>query len=248
MAQELSESAIVPSAPSGPGEIVQGDMGRYSIQVTDYSASGKAENFAVTIPADAKWGHVMLRAAILKRTTWKQFDIPTILHGVIYSDNLGLDIMAGDVYMAEEGRYSTTTGAKIKHAMSSGKVVGITVDTIEGPEIEIPWETRANKGVFKGPDLTTKVTIHVKDWTQPYVYTARLKEWFVGRNPNWRTRTRYMLEENAKGKACNTIAPMGVDPDEAPPATPQQYDIGQISENSLSKLLSDSIQNAKGGK
>src|SRR5262249_43124186 len=103
MAEVAASTALVP---------VEGE---YAIEVREFDAAGAKNRFMVPVAnnINAPTSTVMLRAAILKPTTWKQFDFPTILHVVIYADRMGLDIMVGDVYMAEEGRISTTAGAKI---------------------------------------------------------------------------------------------------------------------------------------
>lgn len=209
MAEQSNVTAIVPAAQAGD----------YQIEIKEFNAAGAASKFMIPVPANvtAMGASVMLRSAVLKRTTWKTYDFPTILHAVIYADRMGLDIMAGDVYMAEEGRISTTAGAKIRHAMSTGRIEGYEVEITNGEEITIPWETQKQKGEYKGPNLQAKVTVYVKGWKAPVVYTTTLAEWFVGRNPNWRSRPAYMLRRNALSKALEEVAPMGVEADEAPP-------------------------------
>src|SRR5271167_3916126 len=152
MAEQEGTTALVPANPID---------GEYCIEVKEFDAAGHSTKFSVPVPTslDANSASLMLRAAVLKRTTWKNFDFPTILHATIYSDRMGLDIMAGDVYMAEEGRLSTTAGAKIRHAMASGRIVGYTVEITNGDDIEIPWETAKNKGAYKGPNLKAKITV-----------------------------------------------------------------------------------------
>ena len=204
--------------PTNASAIVPVD-GEYLISITEFDAAGTKNSFRVPVPASitSAEASVMLRAAVLKRTTWKAFDFPTILHAVIYADRMGLDIMAGDVYSAEGGRLSTTAGAKIRHAMSSGKIVGYTVDITIGDPISIPYKLAGKDCKWEGDNLIAKVTVHVKDWTVPVVYETTLCEWFLGTNPNWRTRPAYMLRRNALSKALEEVAPMGVEADEAPP-------------------------------
>lgn len=209
MAELLESTAIVPSAGASPD---------YTLTINEFDAAGAKSTLAVPLPKDEKWGNVLLRAALLKKGgSWKTYDIPTIIYAVVYADNLGLDIMAGDVFMATEGRLSTTADAKIKHALASGRLNGYEFTTEEGPIVKIPWKTSKADGVWEGPNYKTTVTVHVKGWEKPLVYTARLKEWFTGANPNWRDRTVYMLEKNAVSKALALVAPMGVEADEAPP-------------------------------
>lgn len=212
MAEPLESTAIVPAR--------QGDARDYKLDIVEFDAAGKRSQLSMPIPADATWGDRMFRAALLKQTTWKEHTIPTILHAVYYSDNLGLDIMAGDVYMAAEGRLATTAGAKIKHALSSGRIDGYSYSVEQGPLAKFPWKTKNAEGVFEHPNLRVTVTVRVKGWAEPFVYSATLKEWFTGRNPNWRERTEHMLVQNAISKALAFVAPMGVEADEMPPAEP----------------------------
>jgi hypothetical protein len=196
--------------------------GEYQIQIREFDAAGKASNFMVPVPTNitSNEASVMLRAAVLKRTTWKAFDFPTILHAVIYADRMGLDIMAGDVYSAEGGRLSTTAGAKIRHAMATGKIEGYDVEITPGETIKIKYSTAKGPSEWEGPDLKAKVTAYVKGWAKPVVYETTLSEWFLGTNPNWRSRPAYMLRRNALSKLLEEIAPMGVEGDEAPPLDP----------------------------
>lgn len=240
-----SKIDIVPAPSAGLAEATQGDFGRYSIKVRDFSASGAADEFSVVLPSEGKWADVMLRAAILKRTTWKNFEIPTIIHAVYYADQMGLDIMAGDVYMAEGQRYSTTAGAKIRHAMSTGKIVGYKVEMKEMEPITIEYTLRSQAQKWTGKNLKATVTVKVKDWDEPMMYETTLAEWFVGANPNWRNRPAYMLRRNALSKALEEVAPMGVDESEAPPATAPGYG-GVIQEQGdLTSVLKASIAGAQ---
>lgn len=204
MAEQQSSTALVPV------------NGEYVIEVKEFTqAGGSASKFMVPVPNNisSQEASVMLRAAILKKTSWAKFDFPTVLHAVIYADRMGLDIMAGDVYMATEGRISTTAGAKIRHAIASGRVDGYDVEITPGPAIKIPYKD----GVYEGPNLKAKVTVYVKGWQKPVVYETTLQEWFVGTNPNWKSRPAYMLRKNALSKTLEEVAPMGIEADEAPP-------------------------------
>lgn len=207
MAEQGKSTALVPL------------NGEYLLEIKDFNAAGSLESFKVPIPSSvtAQEASVMLRAAILKRTTWKDRDFPTVLHAVMYADRMGLDIMAGDVYMADEGRISTTAGAKIRHAIGTGRIVGYTVTITDGPQIAIDYQLKGQAQQYKGPNLKAAVKVWVKDWKDPVTYETTLAEWFTGRNPNWRSRPAYMLRKNALSKAFEEVAPMGVEADEAPP-------------------------------
>jgi hypothetical protein len=236
-----SKAEIMPApAKDSLVQMTQGDMGRYTIKVREIDAAGRPSDFMVALPDDAKWSHVLLRAALLKRTTWKNFDVPTILHAVVYADQMGLDIMAGDVYQAAEGRLSTTAGAKIRHAMNTGKITGYTVEITDGPVIDFPYQTKGTNQVFKSSNYHAKVTVRVRDWDAPMVYETDLSEWFEGRNPNWRQRTKYMLRRNALSKAFEEVAPMGVEADEAPPVVnfvPYEQDQAKLAGQQLSQIM-----------
>lgn len=209
MAELEGTTAIVPVTPGKPS---------YTLAITEFDASGKASTLSVPLPQDEKWGSVMLRAALLKKGgNWKGYDIPTIIHAVVYADSLGLDIMAGDVYCAEEGRLSTTAGAKIKHAMQSGRIQGYSVEMEAGPTIKIPYTLKSQQETWEGPNWKATVTVKVRDLETPVVYVTTLQEWFTGRNPNWRTRPAYMLRKNALSKVMEEVAPLGTEADEAPP-------------------------------
>jgi hypothetical protein len=206
---EVSSTAIVPA--NGDGE--------YQIQIKEFDAAGKSTSFMVPIPTDinSQQASVMIRTAILKKTTWQAHAVPVILAAVMYSDRMGLDIMAGDVYMTPDGRMSTTAGAKIRHAMSTNRIKGYDVEIVPGAPITLKYTTKKGEESWTGPNLSAKVTIFVKGWSKPVTYQATLEEWFMGTNPNWRTRPAYMLRKNALSKAMEEVAPLGVEGDEAPP-------------------------------
>jgi hypothetical protein len=192
--------------------------GEYAISVREIDAAGKGTTFSMAIPdnVSARDASVKLRTFVLKKTTWKDYDIATILHAVLYADSMGLDIMAGDVYSAAGGRLSTTAGAKIRHAMGTGRIAGYEVEITAGPNIKIPMKSL---GTYDGPNYKAKVTVLVKDWVKPVVYETTLSEWFLpqSNNPNWKDRPQYMLRRNALSKALEEVAPVGVEADEAPP-------------------------------
>lgn len=209
MAEQGTTTALVPIRDN-----------EYSIEVNEFTPAGKKNSYAITVPNNLNTASipVMVLAAMLKEGGgWRDKSLASILVAIAYADRMGLDIVAGDVYIGAEGRISTTAAAKIRHAMASGRIAGYKVVIERGADIEIPWETAKQKGVWKGPDLTATVTVKVKGWDEPVVYTARLREWFIGSNPNWRLRTEHMLRLNALSKAMAEVAPMGVEADEAPP-------------------------------
>jgi hypothetical protein len=204
MAELQENSAIVPSGVN------------YSINISDFDAANNKRTLSVPIPQDQYWGNIMLKVAVLKKNNWKDYDIDFILMACLYADRMGLDIIAGDVYPAQ-GRLATTAGAKIRHAMGTGRIAGYHVEITEGTEISIKYKTKSGEAVWKGKDLRAKVTVDVAGWKNPVIYETSLAEWFVGSNPNWQLRTAYMLRRNALSKALEEVAPLGIEGDEAPP-------------------------------
>lgn len=188
----------------------------YSLSMTEFDAAGNRSGFSIPVPRDEKWGGIMLTAAVLKNTTWAASPIPQIIHAIMYAEQMGLDIIAGDVYLAE-GRLATTAAAKIRHAMSSGRIEGYKIEIADGPMKTFTYTQKNVEKTFSHPDLKAHVEVRVKGWPEPVIYDTTLSEWFVGRNPNWTTRPAYMLRRNALSKALEEVAPMGVEGDEAPP-------------------------------
>jgi RecT family protein len=198
-------------------EFVDDGRPRYLLDLSEFDSAGKKSTLTIPIPRDERWDTILLRAALLKKGgSWSAYSIPQIMFAIVYAEHLGLDIEAGDVYMATEGRLSTTAGAKVKHAMSTGRIEGMSYEVTKGQDVTVTYKRGEKQETWTGPDLTVKVTLEVKGWDKPFVYEQRLKEWFVGTNPNWRTRPEYMLIQNTMGKACSMVAPMGVEEDEAP--------------------------------
>jgi hypothetical protein len=189
----------------------------YEMRIEDYDAAGKRTELCVRMPQDAARAEMMLRVAVLKQTTWRQFSIPQIILADMYATRMGLDIIAGDVYAVEGGRIATTAEAKIRHAMASGRIAGYEVTITEGKEITFKYRGRGGEEIWKGPDLKAEVVVRVAGWQAPVRYETTLGEWFVGTNPNWRNRTKYMLRHNALSKALGEVAPLGVDTDSTPP-------------------------------
>lgn len=208
MAELNGSTQIVKSEVAGDG---------YALSMTEYDASGKPNGISIPVPRDERWGSIMLTAAVLKNTTWAQSPIPQIIHAIMYAEQMGLDIIAGDVYLAE-GRLATTASAKIRHAMASGRIEGYRIDIVEGPQRTFKYTQKNADKEFTHSDLKAHVEVRVKGWPEPVCYDTTLGEWFQGRNPNWTTRPAYMLRRNALSKALEEVAPMGVESDEAPSA------------------------------
>lgn len=203
--------------------------GEYQIEVKEFDAAGRASTFRMPVPANlsARDASIMLRTAILKRTSMKAAEMPQVLHAVMYADQMGLDVMAGEVYIVS-GRIATTAGAKIRHAINSGR--------IDGYEVAIaPLNRKFKSGTDDIDDLKATVTVNVKGWAKPVVYETTLREWYMPSNPNWKMRPAYMLRRNALSKAFEEVAPMGLDVDEAPPAEASPMSTAALAEAIASK-------------
>jgi hypothetical protein len=161
----------------------------------------------------------LLMAAVLKDgdPVWSAFEPGFVLVAALQAASYGLSLLEGDIYPVE-GRLAVSDKAKIKYALASGMIVDAPrIETVEGQQIDIPWETKREKGVWMGKDLTTTVTLKIRGWENPLVYRTSLKSWFRGNNPNWKSNPQGMLELRAYAKACERVCPVGTQPEEAPP-------------------------------
>lgn len=219
MAEVESQNAIVPM-----GEVMPSETPTYKAHIVDVGAGGEKQTLDIPLADHTDWQRwsLIARAALLKKTTWKNSTLPEIIYACLYADKLGLDIVAGDVY-GVDGRLNTTAGAKIKYAMKSGRVKGYSYKieevTNDGKPVILTLPKGQNEKV-QLPELEITVSVTLTDWAEPFEYRARLSEWYQPRNPNWYSRPRYMLSRNAVGHAMDMVVPTGsAESDEAPPMT-----------------------------
>jgi hypothetical protein len=198
----------------------------YTISINRFGANGQSKPLVVHIPENASLGMIrenpLLLAAVLKDgdPVWSGYEPGFVLIAVLHANSLGLDILQGDIYPIE-GRIAVSDKAKIKYALNSGLFNDAPEITTEvGAKVTIPWETRRGKGEYVGPDLKTTVKLHIRGWQLPVVYTAELRSWFKGANPNWVSNPQAMLEMRAYAKACERVCPVGTQPEEAPAFDP----------------------------
>lgn len=185
-----------------------------NLKVKELDALGRAEEYIVGLPTSpnfAEWSFLQ-QIAMLKTGAWKSIPVPQVAFAIAYANRLGLDIMQGDVYSTGEGRIATSNKAKIKLAMQTGKIVGINSVVTE---TERPFSA---DGCAVKKDLECTVTVSVKGWERPLTLTQRLSEWYVGRNPNWKSRPEHMLKLNTLAHACEYINPTETGDDEYLPA------------------------------
>jgi len=200
MPEPQNSQSLVPS-PTG-----------YSLKIRELDASGKATEIEVAVPTSGdfdKWS-LMQQVAMLKKGPWKNSPINEIMFAIAYARSLNLDVMRGDVFPTGEGRIGTSNKAKIKLALATGNIEGITTETVELPEA-------APTGCASKKDLECTVTIYVKGWQKPIVRKAKLSRWYKPRNPNWVGNPEHMLELNTVAHACEYVHPTATEDDEAPP-------------------------------
>jgi hypothetical protein len=206
MANQESDTSLVPSSDG------------ITLRVKDFSAGGGASEYAITVPQnDARWQDIVLRAAFLKKGTMVEQSFGAIVCAIMYADSMGLNVMAGDVYIVN-GKLATSADAKIRHALGSGRIEGYEVEMTPGPAIDIQYSIKGKLEIWTGPNVHAKITVHVKGWKKPVVYESDLEEWFNGANAAWREHTSFMFRKNALSKALGEVAPLGVDADEVPAA------------------------------
>lgn len=208
MAELLKDNAglaVVPATPRQDG---------YALTITEYDAdSATPKTMTVSIPTNATLdtikGNLLLRAAILKSTTWKAFKMPQIMHAIMFADRLGLDIELGDVY-STDGRPAINAEGRIKLAQKDPRYRGSkTTFRDTGTALNKP------KCVLK-TDLECTVEVYVDGWQAPIRRTALLSRWYRDTSA-WNERPEHQLEMNTIGHACRFLRPVG-DPEDAPPA------------------------------
>lgn len=206
MAEPKNETVVTPDPKTG----------EYLITIKEFDKMGKSTNISVALPttSDFKMWSLMQQAVFLKKGTWEKQSLYEIVLAIAYAQNLGVDIMQGDVYPVGEGRLSLSNKARIKLALATGMVQGIQVEFKKLAE-KLPEEL--DKCVlYPGMDIECKVTVTVKGWQHPIVRTAKLSRWYKEKNVNWRDNPEHMLELNTTAHACEMVAPGATYDDEAP--------------------------------
>lgn len=200
MAEPQSTNAIVPVD------------GEYLIEVKEFDAAGKSKALSVAAPTspDFRSWSLMQQAIMLKKGPWQSRSIQEIFFAIAYANNLGLDILQGDVYPTGDGRINTSNKAKIKQALATGNIEGIEVDIKDlGTPIALD-------GCTQKTELECTVTVHVKGWVKPIIRRSLLSRWFNKSNPNWKGRPEHMLELNTVAHAVEYVHPMATESDETP--------------------------------
>lgn len=239
MAELENKQAIVPATKTGDN---------FTLTVKTYDAAGRATELTAPMPESPDFGTwtLMQQIVMLKRGMWKTCEPTDILWGLAYARKIDADPMKGELFPTGDGRWGTSNKFKIKKALESGRIEGISVDM---KVLDDPGPV----GCASPKDLECTVTIHVKGWKTPLKRVARLSRWFKKNNPNWVGNPEHMLELNTVAHACEYIAPGGVEDDEAPPlaqANPGS-DFVQRQRNEgedLSPVLEKSIANVKGSR
>lgn len=189
------------------------ELSEMKMTVRELDPLGRATNYLVPLPQSTRFEEwsVFQQAAMLKSGAWNKSPIGQIFYAIAYANRLGLDIMQGDVYTTGDGRIATSNKAKIKLALNKG----ILEDAPVFRTTEIDEEI--NVDGYDGPEIECTVTLRVKGWKTPFTKTQRLSEWYVAKNPNWKTRPKHMLEMNTLAHALEFVSPTETGEDEAPP-------------------------------
>jgi len=211
--------------------LVRSDHG-LSLNLSDFNAAGKKDEYIVHVPDTPQWQDIMIRAAFLKKGPMADQTFATCVCIVRYADAMGLNEVLGDLYIVS-GRISTTADAKIRHALGSGLIAGYNVEIIKGKPINIVYQLKGADKTWTGEDMHVKVTVNVKGWEHPVIYECDLRDWMNPQNAAWRDHTAYMLRKNALSKALSEVAPIGVDAEEIP--SPVHADIPDVIKALMAK-------------
>jgi len=206
MAELEGSTTVAPGAPSS-----------YAITVAEFDAAGKKSVISVSLAPDATLDtikrNLLLRACILKSTTWNKYNIPVILHAIMFADSLGLSIELGDVYTTD-GRPAINAEGRIKLAQRDPRYRGHKTTF---REIERPLPKGMEKCVLAN-ELECTVQVFVDGWQEPITRVALLSRWWKN-TPAWNERPEHQLELNTLGHACRFLGSAAIgDPDDAPTA------------------------------
>ena len=172
------------------------------IPVKELDALGRSTVYEVEFPTSANFAEWSLaqQVAMLKQGAFSKVPVSQIIYAIAYANRLKLDILQGDVYSTGEGRIALSNKAKIRLAQETGRIRSIETTFTKGDPINIPDCPHTN-------DIICTVTVEVVGFTKPLVKTQRLSEWYMPKNPNWKSRPSHMLELNTLAHACELIHP-----------------------------------------
>lgn len=188
--------------------------GGMRITIRDFDAAGRANELACDLPSsgDFKQWSLQQQIVMLKKGAWATSSVADIVWGLAYANALNADVMKGELFPTGPGRWGTSNKYKIKQALRTGRVRGISVEMRDTKEnIDL-------KGCVQKTDLECTVTVAVEGWTAPIIRRARLSRWFKEKNPNWQGNPEHMLELNTVAHALEYVEPTATEDDEAPPA------------------------------
>lgn len=192
---EPIKGELVPSSPT----LMLSD---YMLPIKVLNERGIADRYMVPLPTSSNFNEwsVYQQVAMLKSGVMDKLPIGQILFAIAYARSKGLDIMEGDVYSTGEGRIALSNKAKIKLALRTGRISSYKVAFTELPDAPGP------EGCTADYDIECTVTLGVQG-LGVIQKVQRLSEWYMDKNPNWRTRPRHMLELNTFAHACELINP-----------------------------------------
>lgn len=192
--------------------------------VTDMDSLGRKTSYQVPLPTTAIYGEMTVpqKILVLKAGRFSKLPVPLVLSAIVYAAQIraqtgaAIDELQGDLYAvsnrAGEITFNLTNKAKIKIANATGRIRGLSIETVELVDEPIELD-----GCDATHDLECTVTLEIAGMTKPLVKVQRLSEWFVKSNPNWQGRPRHMLELNTYAHACEYVFPIDTGWDEVPP-------------------------------
>lgn len=224
--------ALAPTTPTPPvpEPVAPIALAEAMMTVTDLDALGRKTVYQVPLPMTANYAEMTVpqKILVLKAGRFSKLPVPLVLSAIVYAAQIrvqtgaAIDELQGDLYAvsnrAGEITFNLTNKAKIKIANATGRIRGVTIETVELVDEPIELD-----GCDATHDLECTVTLEIAGLTKPIVKVQRLSEWFVKSNPNWQGRPRHMLELNTYAHACEYVFPTDTGEDEVPPASESPF-------------------------
>jgi hypothetical protein len=217
------------------------DPNKMSFVIREFDTSGDKTAMEVPMPTSTDFSAwtIIQQVGMLKRGPWKNCMIADIYWGLAYAHKIGADVMLGELFPTGDGRWGTSNKFKIKEALRSGKIKGFDIVTHDtGEKIELT-------GCIQKTDLECTVTLEVEGLNRPIIRKAKLSRWFMGMNPNWKSRPEHMLELNTFAHACEYVTPGGTGEDEAPPLNNPSPQSPQSPERSPRTIIAELKEDAR---
>jgi hypothetical protein len=135
--------------------------------------------------------------------------IPHALMLAITAHRRGLNPEDGDIYVLPSGKIGTSLQGTLKEAKLNGYKLSAPVFT----DVEREWPKGATfqPRIAGTKEIGVKCNMTIND--QPVEYTAWLTNWFMEKNPNWSSRSDWMLRVSAQKRCLALGTGIGVSED-----------------------------------